>query len=243
MTTMFKLDLACLRGTWKSLVPVTLFIAAMLSFSTGAAGAVAMVAVMLPMMLMNTLFAVDVDGGWQELRLAMPLTRSQVVAGRYLTVLFAALVGALAGAAVGLGLHALRDVLEPYTHSDLGVNAWTLAGALFVSVCLSLLMQAFTLPFVMKLGFTKAVRFVPLFFTALVFALVGVAGFVVDLAGAGSFAWLTSLSAGGLTDGVLGVGSRDLSLAFIALAMAVFTAACLAVSYAVARHLYERRAF
>ena len=243
MMTMFKLDLACLRGSWKSLAPATLCIAIMMGVSIGVSGAVAMVCVMLSTMLVNMLFAVDVDGGWQELRLAMPLTPAQVVSGRYLAALASIVAGAIVGLALGGALYALRDVVAPYVGSDLGVNAWMLAGALFASICISLVMQAFTMPVLLAFGFAKAARFVPLVAMLLGVSAMGVVGFVAEKAGEGKIAWITSLRGGRVFDGVLSVGSCDLSLVAIALAFAAATLACFAVSYAVSCRLYAKRGF
>jgi|GEM_PF-2203534 len=248
MLTMLKLDLVCLRGQARQVLLMTALLGALFVVSMGPVGAVAAVTVLMPMWLMNALYALDGDGGWQELRLAMPLTRGQVIAGRYLTGVAAVAAGALAGLVVCGVVYVVRESMAPYADAgwaiaEFDVSVWVMAGALFAGVCIALLMQAFTMPFVARFGFTRAVRFVPFLFVALGLVLMWAVRYVFALVGAGRFAWFTSLAAGGLTDGVFPAGSYDLSLVLVACVAALVVLALYAASCALSRWLYARREF
>ena len=130
------------------------------------------IAVMVPFSIGFTLLALDERAGWEQFRLALPLSRANVIVGRYAS--FAAVV--LMGMATGLlvtGLVALAAALLPGVPqlADMMVNfSWqAIVLSSVAGVTIVLAMLAVTLPVVSRFGMTKAVRFIPL---AMVFGMV-----------------------------------------------------------------------
>lgn len=207
MIAMFRSDMACLAGMRWQIALLSVFVGAVFAVGTGSLGALAACTVMVPLSLVSNLVAFDEQNCWQRYRMTLPLTRGQVVAGRFLSA--AALVGL--GLAVGVAACALSygvallvpqymgavgtEVAEagmgaPFSEPDaLATVALTAA----CGVAAALLMQAFTLVPAMRFGFTKAVRYLP------VAAAVAVVLLLVALnAGAdgGDAAWLAAVGAG-----------------------------------------------
>lgn len=119
------------------------------------------------------LLMTDERRGWSAFRLAMPLSRADVVAGRY------ASVGAVVVGSVGLamlayvascGLNAVVPGLPVMQHFTGGFDAAGLATFSCAAFALAIAMFAVLLPFLFALGTTKAVQFVPLSFMLLIFA-------------------------------------------------------------------------
>ena len=111
-----------------------------------------------------TVLALDERNGWERYRFALPISRANVVSGRYASLAIAVAVGLVVGLAMALasafmamgydvdGVRALGEGIDP--------GAYTLSasmGLLFITVAL-----AVTLPLAMRSGMTKAVRFIPM---------------------------------------------------------------------------------
>ena len=175
--------------------------------------------------------ALDERNGWERYRIAMPISRANVVYGRYASLAIAVAVGLVVGLVASLaamasafmamgydvdGVRALGEGIDP--------GAYTLSasmGLLLITVAL-----AVTLPLAMRSGMTKAVRFIPMLI-ALVVILVSAA--------IGSNG--TRLVAEFL-DGIFADPSGP---AMLAVAGAAASIALYAASAAIAARLYEAR--
>lgn len=177
MKTMIVSDFAALRSMLVQL-PI-LFVAievvlawAMEDITVAAAALVSM----MPFTAMFTLLAYDEAHDWQRFRLTLPLTRRQVVFGRYATI---ALLGALAVVAallLALVVLAVCSALPTGTVGErltlAGSSLPMLAGAFAGSLSVILLACAVALPLTFRFGLTKATRIAPtVFVLALVLAL------------------------------------------------------------------------
>lgn len=189
MIAMLKTDLIWMRA----MVPQTLailafFIIICLGFADTSALTmfVPLVCISVPFSFMTNLFAIDELNGWQVFRLALPLSRTQVIGGRALTGLVAVL-GALGVAAV---LAALWFALAPDTVGDLPRAAILMGGA---GSAAALLMIGVLMPCVARFGFTKAVRYLPVvLMSALILGMLAVGQWGGLAAGA---AWSDALGA------------------------------------------------
>lgn len=181
MLSMIKCDLACLRGVARNLAGTALFVAAIFALAMGASGVLCAAAIVIALSVVNRLMAYDEQNNWQAFRQALPLSRSQVVCGRYVTVALCVFASLLVGAAVALlidlGISAAISI-----NSDLQLNSWSELldlslrlrdlVELFVAcgaagVAVSFFGLALTLPFMFRFGFTKGARYIPLVFVAL----------------------------------------------------------------------------
>ncbi len=124
-----------------------------------------MLAVLIPFSLAFTIIALDERGDWQQFRLALPLSRADVVVGRYLSLGLLALIGMVTGLVLtGLVIAAAQLLPSVPQLANLMTNfSWQ--AVLFSSViglAVILFMLAITMPLVSRFGMTKAVRYLPL---------------------------------------------------------------------------------
>ena len=181
MFSMIKCDFACLRGVARNLAGTALFVAAIFALAMGASGVLCAATIVIALSVVNRLMAYDEQNNWQAFRQALPLSRGQVVCGRYVTVALCVFASLLVGIAValltdlvisvvvsmhpGLQLNSWSELL------DLSLRPWDLLG-LFVAcgaagVAVSFFGLALTLPFMFRFGFTKGTRYIPLVFVVL----------------------------------------------------------------------------
>lgn len=121
--------------------------------------------VMLPFSLAFTLLALDERDNWQQFRLALPLSRTHVIFGRYVSLVILAAVGLSLGLMV-LGLLFLVATLLPSVPQLTNITSafsWQFTGLISaISIAIILFMFTITLPLTSRFGMTKAVRFIPL---------------------------------------------------------------------------------
>lgn len=181
MFSMIKCDLACLRGVARNLAGTALFVAAIFALAMGASGVLCAATIVIALSVVNRLMAYDEQNNWQAFRQALPLSRGQVVCGRYVTValcVFASLlVGVVVALLIDLGISVAISInpgLQLNTWSELLdlslrlrdlVELFVACGAAGVAV--SFFGLALTLPFMFRFGFTKGARYIPLVFVAL----------------------------------------------------------------------------
>ncbi len=181
MFSMIKCDLACLRGVARNLAGTALFVAAIFALAMGASGVLCAATIVIALSVVNRLMAYDEQNNWQAFRQALPLSRSQVVCGRYVTVALCVFASLLVGIAVallidlgisvaisinpGLQLNSWSELLDLSLRLRDLVELFVACGAAGVAV--SFFGLALTLPFMFRFGFTKGARYIPLVFVAL----------------------------------------------------------------------------
>lgn len=173
----------------------------------------------------------DEDGkhGWEKLRAALPLSRTEIVIGRYLTVALVAVTSiVLADVLVVLvsllysALPAIGLPLLYFVELDLlQVALWTCVG-----IALALFVAGLLLPFVLMKGYTGAIPTA----TAALMALVMVAFWALGSRGAQFF------SLGGLS-----FDATAPQIVLLSLGMLALGAAWYAASAALATRLYAKR--
>lgn len=151
---------------------------------------VPMLTVVIPFSLTFTIIAYDERGDWQQFRLALPLSRTDVITGRYASIGVLVLIGAamglvLTGIILLAGQVTLDGMVPPALVEELSWQGIMLATGLGITIIL--LMLSVTLPLVSRFGMTKAVRYLPLAIILIV-VLVGTGAsnfqmppFVIDL--------------------------------------------------------------
>ena len=218
MKAMIVSDFAVLRSVLLQLLGICLVIALFMGYVMGAVGTAAAIAAMVPFTGLFSLAAYDEQNNWERFRLTLPLTRRQVVFGRYASIALLT-VGSLALALVlGLGIAALAGLLPAEWLGS------TVGGVSVVAIAMAVAM-----PVITRFGMTKAARIVPIIVVLIVTFAVAFFGNGVQLTGA-------------LADLVqwLDTGNNYL---FLAAALAVVVALIYVASAFVAAKLYEKREF
>lgn len=185
----------------------------------------------IPFSIAFTLMAFDERNDWQKFRLALPLSRKNIMTGRYAS--FALITGA--GLVVGIVVMVLVVLLGYALPSipvianlsaDFGWQPLMLTSAL--SIALMLIMLAVALPLVARFGMTRAVRFIPL-----------LALFLVVAFGALSENDMMPEYVASLTNWI----STDAGTIGVSLIALGVTALLYAISCVVSIKLYEKREF
>lgn len=187
------------------------------------------IGVMVPFSLTITILSLDERANWQQFRLALPITRTDVMAGRYLSFALLALCGIGVGLLTTLLLIAAAQLAPNVPQlAELMVNfSWQ--AVLFVCVAglaIILVMLSITMPVFSRFGMTKGVRYLPLliiFAVAIGFSLDG-NGPPADLLANINLLLETPLGTIGLAAGVLAI-----------------VAAIYAVSAVISTRLYAKR--
>lgn len=236
MIAMLKSDIVWIRTMLLQMGATVVFFAIIcLCFADASALAVfaPLVCVSIPFSIMTNLFVIDEANGWQTLRLALPLSRGQVMGGRSLT-------GALV-ITVSLVLALLLSVLWCAFANAGGEALHSVVLCAGAGSALAFLMIGILMPVVARCGFTKAVRYLPLLLVVLVAGGALAANHLLSaMAGtqwAQAFAdalqeidqWLTT---GSLLNIVL------VALVVVAIAALVYTLLCL-----LAYRIYQTREF
>ena len=86
MKAMIVSDFAVLRSALLQLLGICAIIALFMGYVMGAVGTAAAIAAMVPFMGLFSLAAYDEQNNWERFRLTLPLTRRQVVFGRYASI-------------------------------------------------------------------------------------------------------------------------------------------------------------
>ena len=124
---------------------------------------------MSPFMFLFSVSALDEQNGWERFRLALPLSRRQVVFGRYASVLLA-MAGSIVGTlALAFAITAVAQLISggdpssPLACAGYDNNPPTAILACAVMAALVILVGcSVALPLIARFGVTKASRFIPL---------------------------------------------------------------------------------
>lgn len=179
---MIATDFAIMRGSLASTAGLSLVVAIALAIGMqNLVPAVAAVSAMVPLLLLTTLGAYDDYNNWGSFRLALPLSRRQVVLGRYATLLIAMAATAAVTLAFGCLVLNVSSLIPGELAAQLQEDATPIRIAAGIAGALSctVIACAVTLPLAMRFGMTKAVRFVPVFAAvafALALAIIGSSG-------------------------------------------------------------------
>lgn len=165
MKTMMMSDYLNIRSSLVQLSVISVFIAVFMAIATGTVAVVAgALAAMIPFMMMFSLAALDEKDGWEQFRLTLPITRKQVVVGRYVLIGLIAVIGLVFAFAISymimfvLTMLPADSIFGRVTPESPAVIAGSALGALTIVM----LATDVVLPLMMRFGMTKATRIVPM---------------------------------------------------------------------------------
>lgn len=125
---------------------------------------VSIIVIMSAFAMCFTLFALDEQNGWQSFRCTLPLSRAQIVRGRYASVFVCTCLGLV----VAMAAYALwcastwvvpADILGGYAEQLRVVpEAADFVGIVLISFAVSLLFVAVVAPVLLKMGLTNSVK-------------------------------------------------------------------------------------
>ncbi len=168
MKTMFMFDLLTATKMLKSQVVLSVVVAVIFGVSTDMPLAIIpFMALMLAYATGFTLVAYDERNDWEKLRLTLPLSRADIIRGRYATFAAMTMAGIVLGGVLVAVLWVLAQLAPtaPVLSEFAGALDWQMAVAMAVSgVVFALVLWIIALPLVARYGMTKAVRFLPLAF-------------------------------------------------------------------------------
>ncbi len=173
MKTVFLTDLLVLKRIGAQLLPLFFVVSCVIGFCTASLYTlVGCMSAMSPFIVLFSLVAYDDLKGWESFRASLPVSRRDMVLGRYLSVLsvslFCACLAVLAGFVIGniaLGFPGDEGIV-----SSFAMQSDYLALIFTGVVCFSLLIAlvSFSFPIIMKYGLTKGTRLFPLLLVLLI---------------------------------------------------------------------------
>lgn len=188
MKAMVFSDLITARNSFGALLGITLFVSAFIAVGTDTLiAAVACMGAMVPFIYLFSISAYDEQGGWEQFRLTLPLTRRQVAYGRYASMLALTGCAMVLALAAGLLIGAVAGALPAGMVPEgllLGVTTPEMLVVAVVAVGLIILLSAaVTLPLIMRFGMTKGTRLVPVVMLLALSAVAGLLGTGLDTIG------------------------------------------------------------
>lgn len=181
MKAAFLSELLSVRSLLLQLLVAYLTVGAFIAVGMqSAVGMVAAIGSMTPILTAFSFSAYDALNGWERYRGALPVTRANIVASRYLNVLVASLAMFVASlllavvltgvaGAVAPGSDLARSLAEELSHPAIMLSAGSAGISIVLLVC------AVILPPSLRFGMTKAMRYVPV----VAYALIAVALFIL----------------------------------------------------------------
>lgn len=169
MKTAFLSEFASVRAMLLQSLGLYLIIGLVIGVSMGTAvGMAACIAAMTPFMMAFTFSAYDAMNGWERFRASLPVSRTALVASRYLNILASSLVMMALGSFLAIAFAHIAQALpfvDAETAAQLAKEAadpLTLVAAAAVGMTLILLVAFIMLPPILRFGMTKAMRIIPL---------------------------------------------------------------------------------
>lgn len=161
---MASIDFATMRDSMATTAGLGLVVAiALMAGMQSLVPAVAATCAMVPLLCLTTLGVYDENNDWGSFRLTLPLSRRDVVFGRYaslLATMMCAGVGTLLFGAAALGACSLVPG-EFFSQVAESATLAGITGGIVAALSCATIACSITLPLVMRFGMTKAVRFVP----------------------------------------------------------------------------------
>lgn len=165
MKAMFMSDLQIMKKYLLQQLIVAVLIGAFICFMTESVYVAApMLAVFIPFSLAFTIIAFDERGDWQQFRLALPISRTDVIVGRYASLALLAVMGLVSGYVVTALVVVAAELLPTIPQlANLMVNfSWqAVLSTGIIGLGLILIMLAVIMPLVSRFGMTKTVRYLP----------------------------------------------------------------------------------
>ena len=169
MKTMIVSDFIQIKRSLPTTLAICVIVCVVIAFGTGSSitGAAALAA-MIPYMMIYTLLANDEVSGWCKMLATLPLTKRDIVLGRYASTLLIAIaafvISVICSFVVGWLFSLIPGAALPSQSPFAAgtISETLIAGALGAGA--SLVLASITLPIVMRFGLTRTARILPLLF-------------------------------------------------------------------------------
>lgn len=235
MKAMILSDLITLKRSMMQLTFTCIIIGSVIGAAMGSTvSAAACIASMLPFMFLFSIVAYDELNGWERFRMSLPISRRNVVLGRYASAAIVSGVSLLLGVGCGALVTAVAGILPLPDELAIGLS-WehnppsAMFGAAAGGVGIIMITMSVALPLIMRYGMTKATRIIPIVFLLI---------FCFGMGFFGEF----FLGATGLEATLVRLmGAGDAGFLVLAAGAIVVVAAIYAISAAISIKLYAKR--
>lgn len=150
-------DLRTLAPFMPSIIVTLVFASAFMMIGSGGVGVAGSVSATMTSLCAFSLVGYEDQNNWGRFRATLPLSRREIVAGRYAAVLVLAFAGALLGTVVSLALQCLFAALPQAKSPELVAPAEVFASSLASMAC-GLIVCAIAIPFLTKFGGARGAR-------------------------------------------------------------------------------------
>lgn len=169
MKLMLVSDFTQIKHSLPSTALICVFIVVVMTISMGTpvAGAAA-IAAMLSYIVIYSVLANDEAAGWAKLRDTLPLSRRDIVLGRFAGTLIVSIAGCVLAIVLAFAVSAVMvafgmdSVIKEMGGMQTTMTITALSSV--IGTAFSLIMLSFILPIVMRLGLTRTSRIVPIVF-------------------------------------------------------------------------------
>ncbi len=187
MKSVLQSEFAYIRTTFAATIISFAVVYIALCFSMRSTISVSVLCGIEPMLFLSTFASGDAANGWGRFRAALPVSRRDIIAGRY-TMLFLIAIATIV-ACIALG--ALANVLAGSVNASFEcLPAIEIAGICVTTTAVMLIVIAFVQPFLIKFGNVAGVRYAMIAVFVFVFALIACIYYLVPsdfLAAAGQW--------------------------------------------------------
>ncbi len=187
MKAILQSEFAYIRTTFAATIISFAVVYIALCFGMKSAAPISALCAMEPMLFLFTFASGDATNGWGRFRAALPVSRRDIIAGRYTMLLLISVVTIVACIALG----ALTNVLAGGVNADFEcLPAIEIAGICITTTAAMIVIVAFVQPFLIKFGNVTGVRYAMIAFFLFAFAFIGCINYLVPsdfLAAAGQW--------------------------------------------------------
>ena len=170
MKAVLQSEFAYIRTTFAATIISFAVVYIALCFGMKSAAPLSALCAMEPLLFLITFASVDAANGWGRFRAALPVSRRDIIAGRYTMLLLISIATIVACIALG----ALTNVLAGSVSADFEcLPAIEIAGICVTTTAAMLIIVAFVQPFLIKFGNVAGVRYAMIAFFVCAFALIG----------------------------------------------------------------------
>ena len=176
MKTMIFTDLLTTKNSLITLLGLDIVLGVFLTFTMQTLiGAAAAMTVIVPLMYLFSIGVYDEMNDWEGFRLTLPITRRQVVFGRYAGLVVVTLAAAVLALVVAHIVSTIGNMVAgaPSFITSAEVGFLEVGLAVLAGIAIVLLAASVTFPFLMRFGMTKAIRVIPIAALLLIALIVG----------------------------------------------------------------------
>ena len=169
MKAVLQSEFAYMRTTFVATIISFAVVYIALCFSMRSAAPISALCAIEPLLFLLTFASADASNGWGRFRAALPVSRRDIIAGRYTTLLLFSIITIIAC----IALSALTNILAGSVSADFEcLPAIEIAGICVTTTAAMLIIVAFVQPFLIKFGNVAGARYVMIAFVVFAFAFI-----------------------------------------------------------------------